>query len=346
MKYLKTYESYSINEGIFGSIGKIFGNIFKKVKENINKTKGGQEVEAIYQKYINMITDQLSKQAGVELNIAASNASINGKPLVESKIYEAETEDAPEFSEEDAKLSVETLKKKKDLIDQIVNKLKISAIKEMNDILTKYGGSTKNPQLEIIINAKKNQFDLDVLNAKIVYLEKAGDKTLLQLITKERDDVAKKIEQDYKEFDNIKPIEYTIGDNVIYKRKDFDEERWKELTPEDKKSIDSGKIKVMIDNGMIDVKPINKIDKDIFTFLDKEDKPFEKNISDILMKVEDENKKPEDKPEDKQKELSNTLGEIKQDPNKINKILTYANFVKDDANKDKIEEIDKIIKGE
>lgn len=340
MKYIKTFESYSINEGIFGSIGKLFGNFFKKIKQDINKIAGGEDVEVIYQKYLQSITDQLSKQANVELNLMAANASAEGKTqaTTESKIYE----EAPEYSEKDAKMSVETLKKKKTLIDQIVKKYKDLAFKEMTNVLNKYGGASKNPQLEVIINAKKDQFDLDVLNAQIAYLEQSGDKTMIPSITKDRDAIAKKIAQDFKGFENIKAIEYVVGDNVVYKRKDFDEERWNELTPEDKKTTDSGRMKVMIDKGMIDVKPINKIDNDTITFLDKDNNPFDKNINDILLKVEVDKANPVDK----QKELSTSLNDIKQDPIKIDKVLSYANFVKDDANKDKLDEIDKIIKGE
>ena len=40
--------------------------MFKKVKERINKTKGGNEVEAIYQKYLDLISKEFAKTAKVE----------------------------------------------------------------------------------------------------------------------------------------------------------------------------------------------------------------------------------------------------------------------------------------
>ena len=70
MKYIKTFESHRnsksvetdkpVNEEFFGALGKMIGNLFKKAKERINKTKGGKEIEVIYQKYVDMIGKELS----------------------------------------------------------------------------------------------------------------------------------------------------------------------------------------------------------------------------------------------------------------------------------------------
>ena len=51
MKHLKDFQSHrnseKINEEIFGAIGKLLGGFFKKMGENIRKTKGGKEIETI-----------------------------------------------------------------------------------------------------------------------------------------------------------------------------------------------------------------------------------------------------------------------------------------------------------
>jgi hypothetical protein len=39
------------------------------------------------------------------------------------------------------------------------------------------------------------------------------------------------------------------------------------------------------------------------------------------------------------------LGKIKQDEEKMGKVATFAEFIQDDANKDKLAEIEKIITG-
>ena len=56
MKYVRNFESYKLSkvekplneEFLFGLIGKLFG----KIKERINKTKGGKELETVYQKWL------------------------------------------------------------------------------------------------------------------------------------------------------------------------------------------------------------------------------------------------------------------------------------------------------
>jgi hypothetical protein len=146
MKYIKTFESHRtykksepLNEELFGAIGKLFGNMFKKVKERINKTKGGQEVEAIYQKYLDLISKEFAKTAKVELNLAAAARESEGTAAVPKKesldtedldmINEAEEDDAPAATEVDAKTAVNQLKSKKTVLDQIIKKLKEMLLK-------------------------------------------------------------------------------------------------------------------------------------------------------------------------------------------------------------------------
>lgn len=224
MKYVRTFESFRenksnkvepVNEEILGLLKNMFGGLFKKAKELINKTKGGNEVEDIYKKYLKMIKDEFSKQAQVDLNITAAGEgkkedepkdktpqkdvekSTEKEAVAESKIFEAD-------EAVDAKLDPAKLKEKKAVLDQILKKMKDMAIKEMDAVLKKYGGSSSNPKLAIIINAKKDQFELDVLNSQIEFLNKAGDKTLIPEITKQRDAVAKKVESTLKEAENVK----------------------------------------------------------------------------------------------------------------------------------------------
>jgi len=256
MKYVKTFESFRdnrkvVNEEFLGAIGKFFGNMFKKLKQSIDKTKGGNDVEEIYQKYIKMISDEFTKNAQVSLNLLAVN---------KQTINEAVDEVAFDGDIEDTKLAVDTLNKKKSVLDQIVVKMKQMAVKEMDAVLQKYGGASANPQLAIIINSKKDQFELDYLNAQIKYLEESGDKTLVNDIIKKRDIVAKKIENDFKDFDAVKAVQYKEGDDVIYLLKDkkvewdkLDKNKQDEIikdtsTEDAKKMVDTNKI-LKVDNG-------------------------------------------------------------------------------------------------
>jgi hypothetical protein len=309
MKYIKTFESHrssknteTVNEEFLGAIGKFFGNMFKKAKERINKTKGGNEVEAIYQKYLDLISKEFAKTAKVELNLAAAARENEGTGAVPKKKTESlniegldminEADDAPADEpaegespatpEVDAKTAVAQLKAKKGVLDQIIKKLKDMALREMDAVLKKYGGAAANPQLEIIITAKKDQFDLDFMNAQISWLEKAGDKTESIAISKQRDVIAKKIEADYKDFDNKKAVAYKEGDNVIYLLQGKTKEEWTKLTDDEKKKPTEGNAAKIVG-----VHKISKIDGDKFTLLDKDDKPtIQKTGAEILGKAE------------------------------------------------------------
>ena len=401
MKYIKKYEAFKnensepVNEEFLGKLIGGIKNLFKKAQERSNKAKGGKEVEVIYQKYLTMITSELAKTAQIDLNVAA--ASKGDLPAAAG----ATTNDA------NAKLAVDTLKKKKAVMDQIVQKIKAMALKEMDAILTKFGGAAANPQLKIIIDTKKDQFEMDYLNAQIAYLDKAGDKTMVATISKDRDALSKKIEGEFADFDTAKAVtyavgdeviyllqdkkpeeydktkkpedqkaivgvhkiaeldgdnftledekgeptikktgkeimgkveggepaeEYKVGDNVIYKRGKFNEESWKKITDDDKKKPNEGPMKDLQDKEEIGIKKISKIEGDKVSF---EDADFTKTMADILGKIEGQVEGEED--------LQKKLGELKDKPEELKKVSKYVDFMSDEKNKAKAEEIEKII---
>jgi hypothetical protein len=234
MKYVRTFESFKnnknepVNEEFLGAIGKWLGNMFKKAQEHIRKTAGGLEIEEIYKKYLKMINDSFQKQANVTLNLGVA---VDGEKAKEkAKVEEPEktvaeagveagakagaevttesvkiNEEVP-YSGEDVKMSADALKEKKSIMDKIVLDMKTAALKEMDAVLKNKGGASKNPQLQTIIDVKKSQFDLDYMNAKISYLESAGDENMKKLVEKERDVIAKAISEKWKTFDE-KPVE-------------------------------------------------------------------------------------------------------------------------------------------
>ncbi len=388
MKHIRTFESYRtlrkeevelVNEEIFGAIGKFFSNLFKNIKEKIKKVKGGNEVEAIYTKYIKQINDQFTKQAGVDLNISAGEVlddkakakkeadakakpAAAGAPVAQKERFSYLTGERINEEAEptaDSKMKIETLKKKKAILDQIVAKLKQMALKEMDTVLKKMGGAAENPQLEIVISAKKDQFDLDYMNAQIAYLEKAGDTTQVPAIAKQRDAISKKIEGQFANIDKVKSIKYEKGDQVIYlkkdkKKEDYDskkkpeeqkdivgigtlilkdkdktkiededgkeidlssdaivgkpeaskgiefkegdtvvfrrdgfkenegKKKWSELKDEDKQNEESDGLKKMLDDELVNIKKVERIEGEFFVFKGKDDKEFKKKKSEVL----------------------------------------------------------------
>ena len=331
MRYIKNYESFKnkkserVNEEFLGSLIGGIKNLFKKSQERTNKAKGGKEVEAIYQKYLNMITTELAKTAQIDLNVAA--ASKGDLPAAAG----ATTNDA------NAKLAVDTLKKKKAVMDQIVQRIKANALKEMDAVLTKFGGASANPQLKIIIDTKKDQFEMDYLNAQIGYLDKAGDKTMVAAISKDRDALSKKIEGEFKDFDTAKAVIYEVGNTVVYKRDKFkdNEDEWEKITDEDKKNPNEGAMKALQDKEIIAIKKISKIEGDKVSF---EDANFTKTKGDILMKV------GVDEKEEGQEDLAKKLGDMKAEkPEDIKVVSKMVDFMGDEKNAAEVEEIKKII---
>ena len=73
-----------------------------------------------------------------------------------------------------------------------------------------------------------------------------------------------------------------------------------------------------------------------------EDADFTKKTSDLLGKVEGEAGEPAEGQED----LVKKLGDLKtKKPEDIKKVSSFVDFISDEANKDKVAEIDKIIGG-
>jgi hypothetical protein len=272
MKYIKTFESHknSVNEEFLGALGNLFSNLFKKYKERISKTQGGKEIEAIYQKYLKIINGEFAKSANVQLNMIAAES---GKTNENVMINEADGEDDAPI-DNDVKLDKNVLKDKKTLLDNIIKKYKEIALREMDNILKKFGGASKNPQLDIIINSKKDQFDLDFMNAQIEYMNKAGDKVQVNNMVKQRDVLIKKIDADYKDFDSRKPVEYKVGDYVIYKKDGFDQVKYDALTKEQKDKPEEDPTKEYVG-----VHKIEKIEGDKVTMKTDDGKEFTKLLS-------------------------------------------------------------------
>lgn len=125
--------------------------------------------------------------------------------------------------------------------------------------------------------------------------------------------------------------EYKVGDNVIYLLKDKKKEEWDKLTDDQKKLPNEAPA-----NTIVGVKEINKIEGDNITFLDKDNKPFTKTKDEIISVAEDT--RSEDA-----KKAAESLGKIKNDPDKMKKVATFSDFLQDEKNKDKVSEIEKIM---
>jgi len=253
MKYIRDYNSFKnnnkVNEEFLGAIAKFFGNLYNKSKQKMAKIKGSQEIQVVFDKYLKIINTQLSKTADIDLNLSAA---ADTTPTKESLLTEAdaigdipkidgkESDDLGKESPAEQKMDVDKLKQKKTIMEQIVKKNVEMAKKEMNNILTKYGGSAKNPQLAVVVDNMINQFDLEYMNAQLRYLDKAGDKTLVGPIQKQRDIIMKKLDKSWNEIEkatagfDYNGKKYPIGD-VLYRYKSNDGIRVVKLVKIDEK---------------------------------------------------------------------------------------------------------------
>jgi hypothetical protein len=204
--------------------------------------------------------------------------------------------------------------------------------KDINFILTDL---THLPDLKKILTTAKDdkikrQVTLDWVNKTFLV---RLDKYLSEI---KNEDVDKYIESIGKEVPEAGPEGgYKVGDTVVYKREKFDEAKWGALTDDDKKKPEEGKMKEL-QKDEIGIKKISAINGDKVSF---EGSEFTKTMGDILMKVEAKAEGQDD--------LVKKLGDMKtKKPDDIKKVGTFVDFISDEANKDKVAEIDKIMGGE
>lgn len=128
---------------------------------------------------------------------------------------------------------------------------------------------------------------------------------------------------------------YKEGDQVIYLLKNKTMDDWSKLTDDQKKNP-----KEKPASDIVGVKEISKIEGDKITFLDKDGRPtIKKTMDEIISKLEiDQNEEA--------KKAAESLGKIKQDPEKMKKVATFSDFLQDEKNKDKVAEIEKIMSPE
>ena len=259
MKYIRTYESYRnsknqepVNEEfLFGLLGKLFG----KIKERINKTKGGKEIDVVYQKWLKIINDQVAKLGITDLNILNAATDKSGeKPATKD--------------EAKSKALNDILTKQKAKIEQIIAEAQKGANLEMEAILQKMGGAAKNPQLDMLIKSKIIQFKIDVLNAEVAAFNRVGDAAAASKVQKDADTESKKVENTLKDFDTAKAVTYKEGDEVIYLLKDKKKEDWDKLSDDEKKKPTEGKAK-----DLVGVHKLVKIEGDKYTIEDADGKP-------------------------------------------------------------------------
>lgn len=264
MKNYNDFINNNINEGLFSWLGKMF----KKAAEKYRKVQGGNEIKSIHDKYMKLIEDEIKKQANVDLEFSGEEKSKEQQkksvqtvekfildynnfilneaevqtPTVQNKVDDKtnpndkntpeqnKTDDKTDTKEQnvDKTLSSDTLKKKSQIIQKIIDINVNKALKEMDNVLQKKGGAEKNPQLKVLIDLQKDEFQMAYLNAQVKYLEKSGDKNAINKIAAERNKLAKTLDAKYNTLDKTESIniktedgrEFVVGKPYRYKTAD------------------------------------------------------------------------------------------------------------------------------
>lgn len=368
MKYVKSFESHRkskvtepINEELFGGIINFFKGLWSKAMEELKKL--GEDPDTVEVKdwiadnpfnpadssyLFKSVMDEFKKkpEANDQDALTLVDSILNPETGVLGKqglapLYENLKKTYPPQDGEPMSSQVATF-------EYVFNTIRNKAI-----IQYKFAASTDGK-----VDPKKINIDLKDMThlpdvKKLLTAATDGkkkkdaivnwcEKTLFPQIDKLADAITEEEVNKYLETKKVPVPEagpeggYKVGDNVVYKREKFDQAKWDALTDDDKKKPNDGKMKELQAEA-IGIKKISKIEGDKVSF---EGADFTKTMGDILMKTE------EVKAEG-QEDLVKKLGDLKtKNPENIKKVGTFVDFISDEANKDKVAEIDKIIGGE
>jgi hypothetical protein len=121
--------------------------------------------------------------------------------------------------------------------------------------------------------------------------------------------------------------EYKVGDTVIYLLKNKKKEEYDpKKKPEEQKEI-------------VGVKKVEKIEGDKIFFRSQDGEDIIKTKLEIMGKSE------VGSAGENAKKAQEALAKIKEDEEKMGKVAKFAEFIQNDVNKDKFQEIDKILSG-
>lgn len=374
MRYVKSFESHRtskigepVNEELFGGVINFFKNMWNKAVEEIKKLGDNPTPEQIEDwidknplnptddSYIlKGVMDEFAKKPDANeqdcldlikniLDPQVGSLGKQGLQTLYDGLIKAFDKETPTL--DIVKFALETIRNRaiKDYKYAGGPDLKVVANQDASvddkKIIVDMKDTTHLPEFKKVIltaqqdNKKRKQLAIDWVNKTLV---PRLDKYLSEI---KDEDVDKYIESVGKKAPEAGPEGgYKVGDNVVYKREKFDQAKWDALTDDDKKKPNEGKMKELQAEA-IGIKVVSKVEGDNIFFKDKEGNEFSKATGDILMKTE------EVKAEG-QEDLVKKLGDLKtKNPENIKKVGTFVDFISDDANKDKVAEIDKIIGG-
>ena len=332
MKYLKKYESFKepVNEEFLGALynaakgalkaflGKI-SEPFKTAKEEFKKGMAKEEVKK------SMITkmDTLLKNATDGINKAEDETALTA--MKDDFRKEIDTQIA-DFDKE-----IKTVKESVTINEGKIQDALIGARVALGMI------KKKSAELKLEFD-KKFAAAVDLAAKKKVAIEEITAVVNDFKKTVMNEEIFKKAEAEYKTVNKIVTTsEYKVGDELIYLRKGQLKTAWDALTDEQKKAPTTDPAAKLI----VNVKKVDKIEGDNYTFTGKDGKTIVKTSADIIGKSG-----AEVGGVDTTAKLKADLGALEQKPEQMKKVASFVDFINKPENADKYAEIEKIISPE
>jgi len=336
MRYIKKYESFkegdSTNEEFLGALynaakgalKNFLANIaapFKTLKDDFKK---GMDKEKVKKTMIEKM-DILLKAATDGINKAEDEAALTNMRLDFGKQID---DQIAEFDKE-----VKTVKESNSINEGKIQDALIDARVAF--------GMIKKKAAEIKADFdKKYAAAADLATKKAVVVSEI--KTIVDDFKKTitNNEIFKKAEEEYRKANQIAATpatDYKVGEELIYLRKDQQKTAWDALKDEQKKAPTTDEVAKKI----VNVKAVDKIEGDKFTFTGKDGKQIVKNATEIIGKLETPGTEVEGEDE---KKLQTDLGELKKDPEQMKRVAKFVDFIKTKA--DKLPEVDKLLGGE
>ena len=339
MRYVKKYESFnqeeSTNEEFLGALynaakgalKNFLGNIsapFKTLKDDFKK---GMEKEQVKKTMITKM-DALLKAATDGINKAEDEEALTNMRLDFGKQID---DQIAEFDKE-----VKTVKESNSINEGKIQDALIGARVAFGMIKKKAG------EIKADFD-KKYAAALDLAAKKAVAISEI--KTIIDDFKKTimNNEIFKKAEAEYRAANQIAATpatDYKVGDQLIYLRKGQLKTAWDALTEEQKKAPDTDPAAKVI----VNVKKVDKIEGDKFTFTGKDGKQIIKTTADIIGKSETGTEGTDDGVD--QTKLTADLKALNDEADKtqIKRVVKFLDFIKTKA--DKLPEVDKLLGGE
>lgn len=325
MRYIKTNEEFltDLYKLAKGSLKNFLGNIaapFKTLKDDFKK---GMDREKVKQTMITKM-DTLLKGATDGINKAEDEEALTNMRLDFNKQID---DQIAEFDKE-----VKIVKESNSINEGKIQDALISASVAFG-MMKKKAGEIKADF------DKKYAAAADLAAKKAVAISEI--KTIVDDFKKTitNNEIFKKAEEEYRKANQIAAstaTDYKIGEELIYLRKGQQKTAWDALTDEQKKAPTTDETA----KNIVNVKKVDKIEGDKFTFTGKDGKQIVKTTAEIVGKIE----VPVEEGEVDEEKLKADLGALKTDKEQMKRVAKFVDFIK--TKTDKLPEVDKLLGGE